>query len=386
MLKQSSVLLLQGSILAISAIIFAQCLSFSFVNWDDNAFLGTPLVRQFPFSNLFEIFKTHVTGRYYPLTILAFQIQHYFFHFEPLYYHAVNIVLHLINVTLVFKILENLRLDKKISALTAFLFAIHPLQVETVAWVSSFKDLLLSFLFLWSILIYTRASRRRVHQYYLLVLYFLALSAKITAISLPLLFLLFDYCAKKRIYISDWKEKIPFFILAVFFAALNLTAVHSANVFSMSFILPWVDGLWLSGYALWLYVLKIIFPFSLCNYYPLPAQTQGFFPLKIYFLSLLFIFLSLLALRKLSHELRVAFLAFIIMISPCLHILKINNCLIYERFVYLPDLGIFFIMSSFMCSLLTKIQGEKTKYMVSIITHISFIPHNQLLGTAHGLG
>jgi len=370
--KNNSLPLTLVAILALSFIVYSQCLSFSFVNWDDNGFLGSALIQKPPFSNLNEIFLTHNTGRYYPLTFLVQQIQYFFFDFEPFYYHFTNLIFHFINIVLVFKIFGNLRVDKKVAGLIAFLFALHPLQVEAVAWVSSLKDLLYSFFFLWIIYIYTKQPQRQRYRYHLILIYFLALSAKINALSLPFLLILFDYCEKRKIHLSDWITKIPLFILAFVFVAIGLAAARSVRAFPLSAILPWIDRFWLSGYAACMYIVKIIFPFSLCNYYPLPAKIHGFFPPEIYIMSLLFFFSSVLMLKKLPHQPRVAFVAFLIMIFPCLHLTVINNCIIYERFVYLASLGIFFIMSFFACSILEKFPSKKARYLMRIFLIVYF--------------
>ena len=104
--------------------------------------LENPLVRDISPGKVKQMFTTHLTGKYHPLTLLSYSLDYRFFQLTPRVYHLTNLLLHLFNVTLMFYFLRLIVADISIVTVVTLLFAVHPLQVEPVAWVSGRKDLL----------------------------------------------------------------------------------------------------------------------------------------------------------------------------------------------------------------------------------------------------
>ncbi len=135
--------LIVGIILLITLFIFSPTFKFSFVNWDDDVNVTnnasiTHLDRQ----SIQSIFTESVIGGYNPLTTLTFAVEYYFWGLKPGVYHIHNVILHLICTALVYFLLRQLGMNYFIAALTALLFGIHPLRIESVAWVTERKDVL----------------------------------------------------------------------------------------------------------------------------------------------------------------------------------------------------------------------------------------------------
>lgn len=325
-----------------------------FVFWDDNELiLENLLIRQSPGSNIKELFSTHVGGRYYPITLLAFQLEYFLFSFKPIYYHLVNIFLHLCNVALVFSLLNSLKINKKVVLLTAVFFAWHPLQVESVAWVSSLKDVLFCFFYLISVFFYLQfiaVNNNKKWFFYCMSIIFAGLSvfSKATGVSLPIVLLLIDYYFIGKIKKKQLFDKIPFFIIAGLCAGLTLYFADVSCAFPTSQASSLFDRIVFSSYAVFLYIAKLLWPVHLSCMYPLPDKLNGFYPLGVYAsLALIPIFFVLVVFLYKRNDFRrtilPAFLFFLITLFPTLHFIEVNTGLIYERFVYLPSIGLFLI-------------------------------------------
>jgi len=142
-------------VLLVTLVVFLPSLFGEFLAFDDELLiLDNPTVHGLSFSNIAEAFTTYDPELYIPLTLLTHQIEWSLVQDSPFLYHVTNLLLHLLSVSIVFFIVCTL-LTKRIAMICALIFAIHPLQVESVAWVSGRKDLLSSVFFLASIWSYT---------------------------------------------------------------------------------------------------------------------------------------------------------------------------------------------------------------------------------------
>jgi len=143
-------------------------------------------------------------------------------------------------------------------------------------------------------------------------------------------------------------SKMPVTILVIFFAIVHFRFFHLAQAFPAGRESSWIDGLWLSGQALGFYAGKLIFPIQLSNIYPLPEKIQGFFPAEVYVYAVLTFYLIFLIFKEYRRDPRalLGFVFFLIVLLPSLHFVKINNGLIFERFVYLPSVGLFLFFAN----------------------------------------
>ena len=150
-------------ILVIALIAYLPALKNGFL-WDDDDYIkNNLLIRAF---NLKEIFSTNLMGNYHPLTVLGYAIQYQFFGLSEKGYHAVNILIHLLNVVLVFFAVFKLSEKSIVALVAALLFAIHPMHVESVAWASELKDLMYTFFFLASYIYYLKFISDAKQKYY----------------------------------------------------------------------------------------------------------------------------------------------------------------------------------------------------------------------------
>ncbi len=206
-----------------------------FTDWDDKGYiLNNDLVKDISFHGLKNIFSTSVMGNYHPITILLYAIEYSFVQFDPWLYHFDSLILHIIVTLLVYWFSFLLCHNKIAAAIIALLFGIHPMHVESVAWVAGRKDVLCALFYFAACIAYlyfTRAAGQRKKAWYIgiIALFTCALLSKPTAVTLPLILLLIDYYEKRTSVRSAIYNKIPFFILAVIFGAISVNIQHGGG-------------------------------------------------------------------------------------------------------------------------------------------------------------
>ncbi len=211
----------------LTAVVFLPSLGNGFTAWDDDSLLlSNPQVRSLSAGNVRNIFFSFHHGLYHPLVNLSWALEYHFAGLAPFVYHLDNLLLHLVNVVLVYALIALLGGGPWLAAGAALFFGLHPLHVESVAWVAERKDLLYTAFFLSGLIAYlcVRRTGRRWLYGTALVFYLLALGAKVMAVSFPLVLLLLDYLEGRRFDRTVWREKLPFFGLAALFGALAVLA------------------------------------------------------------------------------------------------------------------------------------------------------------------
>src|SRR6187549_2618519 len=218
-----------GVILLLSFVIYLPVFNNKFLAWDDNLYIkDNPLIYSI---NLKDIFSQYVMGNYHPLTILTFAIEYQFFGLNETGYHVINLLLHLLNVVLVFYVINLLVNNPTVALVAALLFGIHPLHVESVAWAAELKDLLYTFFFLASYIFYLKYLTSPQKKLYVLslLLFFLSLLSKAMAASLPAVLILTDYFKGRKINTKTLLEKLPFILLSIGFGIVAVWAQKSSG-------------------------------------------------------------------------------------------------------------------------------------------------------------
>jgi hypothetical protein len=275
-------------ILVLSFIVYLPVLQNGLIDWDDHVYIkNNPLIHSF---NLKEIFSQYVSGNYHPLTILTFAIEYQFFGLNETGYHAVNLLLHLLNVLLVFYTVFLLSDKVGVALLASLLFGIHPLHVESVAWAAELKDLLYTLFFLASYIFYLKYLKNPKRKLYIfaILLFLASLLSKAMAASLPVVLLLTDYFKGRKINKEIILEKVPFFLLAITFGVVALIAQKSSGAIADIEIFTFPQRIVFASYGFITYLLKLILPLQLSAFYPYPIASGGDIPVLYYFYVLFF--------------------------------------------------------------------------------------------------
>jgi len=357
-------------ILIITFFGFYPCLNNGFTNWDDDEYVtGNIFIRELSLQKMAKVFASFFYGAYIPLTTFSYALEYHFFKLNPHAYHATNFAIHLLNSLLVFLLIFLLSNNTGVAGLTAVLFGIHPLHVESVAWITERKDMLYSFFFLGAAIAYIYYRRNEwVKFYYLsLILFILSLLSKPAAVTLPLVLIAFDYLLGRKFDRKMLLEKAPFFILSVVFIVIAMFAQHSIGAMRQGPLSTIFYNILISTRIILFYLLKTIAPVKLSCHYPLPQKIEGWLP-NIFLFSPIIIG-GLIVLIFLSHKYtrKIAFgtLFFIITILPVLQLISVGQ-IIADRYTYIPLIGIFYILTEGFSSL-WKLNNKMVKFFLGII-------------------
>ena len=330
-------------IIIIAFFVFSLSLKNGFVQWDDYLYIvNNPAVKSLSFENIKSIFTSVFVSNYIPLTMLSYSLDYYFYGLDPSGYHLTNLILHLLNCILVFWLFFIISKNAGISFITAILFAIHPMHVESVAWIGERKDVLYAFFFLGSLISYCRYLKEgRISRYYYIAifLFLLSLMSKAMAVTLPLALMLFDYILGRRRNKHIFTDKVPFFILSFIFGAAAIFAMDLNKGIGQKMSFDLFDKLALAGYSIIFYLSKIVMPIGLSCLYVCRERVSLFYLSVIPLLIVLFF-----ACRR-SKTLIFGAAFFLITILPVLKFVPFAGITaVADRYTYISAIGIFFVI------------------------------------------
>lgn len=343
-----------------------------FVEWDDfETLIENPHYRGFAWPQLSWMWTTFHMGHFQPLSWLTFALDYLIWGMNPVGYHLTNLVLHAINAMLFFVLARRLLLEAfpvateaqprmldVSAAAAALLFAIHPLRVESVTWATERRDVLAGLFFLATLYFYLTAyktaapARRRTRLALALAAYFLSLTAKATAITLPAILLLLDVYPLRRLS-GHWRswfaadarkilwEKTPFLVLAVLFAAVAIWAQQSAGALrpAQQYFLSYRLGQ--AAYGIIFYVWKSLLPIALSPLYELPNDFHLWTPLFVLFGAVaITITIGLFALRQRWPAGIACWIYYLVMLAPVLGFAQSGPQLVADRYSYLSCMSL----------------------------------------------
>jgi len=353
-------------VLAVTFLAFLPSLNNKFTNWDDDYYvLNNGTIKEFSLQNTVKIF----TESYLPLTIFSYNLEYTFFKLNPFFYHLNNLLLHLFNCALVFYFILLLCEKPRTAFITALLFGIHPMHVESVAWIAERKDVLYASFFLLSLISYLQYRKSKSVKYYYLALVGFALSffSKAMAVTLPFVLLLIDYYQDKSFDKKSFPEKIPFFILALIFGIAGFLMEKTHGAVKLENLSAPADNMLKGIYSLGFYLYKLLVPLNLSNIYSYPAGMAGMLPL------LLFPALAGITVIVLKNKvIKFGAMFFAICILPVLQLLPFGVGVFADRYTYLPSIGLFFLAGHGLEKLREK-NDEKINKLLSAGVVIVFV-------------
>jgi tetratricopeptide (TPR) repeat protein len=343
-------LFLLCTLLILTAVVYYPSLKNGFTNWDDDLHITeNPSVKHAAWTDILTPGDRYL---YHPLTIASYAVQYLFWKENPQPYHAVNLILHLANIALVFIAVRMVMENRWQALAVASLFALHPLQVESVAWISGRKELLFSFFSLLSLVFYLRAGHGKIKQpaYIAALLFFIcAILSKPVAVMLPLLLLGTSWYRDKKIERCTLLQLIPFTAISAIGIGFSLYTQSIASP-GTTLILGYSgwERFLLSSWAFLFYWMKSIVPLHLSAYYGYPAKIGGNLGPLFLLAPFVVIVAAMLvaAFKKLRIFLLPGALWYTITIAPLLQVIPFNNAsYIADRYFYFPSLGIFLLFT-----------------------------------------
>lgn len=308
-----------------------------FTLWDDNIYLiENELIRKLSLESIKTMFTTDVSLLYTPLTSLTFALEYHFWGYNPLVYHVDNLIFHMLVTFLVFSLTRKMSGSVNAAFFSGLLFGIHPMHVESVAWVTERKDVLYSFFYMSSITLYCRYIYDKSRSAYLgsFILGILSVLAKPMALSLPLILMILDWFSGRKFNIRLIAEKVPF-VLTIFPVAWISYDLNS-RVIPLRFpesMLTWV-------WSLTFYIRKFAWPADLLPLYQLPQPVS---PANVEFWGSALFLVFLLAFIIFFRKNRWVIFAFCFYFFSIFFLLRFDNkadlSFVADRFMYLPSAG-----------------------------------------------
>ena len=335
--------------------VFGQTILYDFVNYDDPYYISqNEIVKQgLTLHGIQYIFTNAYFCNWHPITSLTNLLDVQLYGLNAVGHHATNVMLHMLTVVALFLVLRNMTGSLWRSALVAVLFAIHPLRVESVAWISERKDVLSGLFFMLTIGAYVRFSKqvdnngwRAAKGSYLtvLALFTLGLMSKSMLVTLPCVLLLLDFWPLNRLTTPTFRktgrlliEKTPLFLLTLIFCIVSMQAQHSTVKSGQQISSLIRLGNVICSYGI--YVLQLFRPMNLALLYPYPTQLDFSYIVKI--LILLFFTSLIIWLQRKKHPfLLVGWLWYLGMLVPVIGWIQIGVQAHADRYTYLPHIGL----------------------------------------------
>ncbi|QTA81914.1 Tetratricopeptide repeat-containing protein [Desulfonema limicola] len=351
-------------------LIYWQVNNFDYIKFDDSMYVtgNKHIVNGLSLDNIIWAFKIGGEDKNYwhPLTWISHMIDIQMYGLNPGMHHRTNLLFHIFNTLLVFHVFRKMTGEILKSAFAAFIFAFHPINVESIAWIAERKNVLSTFFWLLTISAYTHYSRKPGFFNYFQVFLFLSmgLMAKPMLITLPIIFLLLDYWPLRRI--SSWNlfinknlsfknrklpfiylliEKIPFIILSClsvyisFFSLKGSDIVISTEDISMKVricnaLISYID-----------YIVKMFYPVNLAVFYPFPSEFQLLKTAGYSLVLLIITFLIIFKSRKFPYIIT-GWFWYIISLIPVSGIKQAGLWpAMADRWAYVPFIGLFVIIA-----------------------------------------
>jgi tetratricopeptide (TPR) repeat protein len=325
-------------IILVTFLAFLPVIKGDYVNWDDAKHLPFDAhTRALTLAKITQIFTQTINDTYIPLTTLSFALEYHLFGFQSWIFHLNNLLLHLLVSGLIYAFGRMIGMSKQTAGIGALIFGIHPMHVESVAWITERKDVLYSSLYMGSLLTYLCYIRRYSPYFFgaSWLLCLLSILAKPMALSLPLMLGVCDWLAGRRYSRRLILEKLPFLCVVVPIAAITY-ALHAR--------VP-IQNLW-QGLLIWIwsltfYISKFFLPVHLSTLYPVPNPISIASP--VYLLAvMLFVLLLMLFFRY--HQNRWLTFAGLFYFVSIFFLLRFDANYdtnpVADRFMYLPSAGI----------------------------------------------
>jgi hypothetical protein len=354
-LRQRPILL--GALLVLATLLlYARVTHHEFLDFDDSPYVtqNIHVSTGLNSGNVVWAFTSFQEANWHPLTWLSHMADCQLFGLSSGPPHFVNVVLHAANVLLLFWLLQRATGAVWRSFLVAALFAVHPLNVETVAWVAQRKSLLCTLFSLLTIAAYGWYVRRPGWKKYLVVVaaFALALMSKPMAVSLPLVLLLLDYWPLERYedlpFRRKWVrlsvEKLPLLLMSATSSAVTMVAQRSRGAVAVESILPLSVRLENAIVSYVAYIGKTVWPAKLAVFYPHPEHSLLWSDVIAAAVILIAITMAVLYFHR-ARYLAMGWFLFVITLIPVIGIVQVGHQAMADRYAYIPCIGLFVIIA-----------------------------------------
>ena len=340
---------LLAGILVFTCLLYLESLHGKFLSYDDTEnVVDNVMARQLSPDHLWHLFSGATLFMYTPLTFISYAFDFQFSGPDPYFFKLTNLLLHLINVTLLYLIATRLLKNKTAASIITVFFAVHPMNVDSVSWISARSNLLSTLFILLALWLYLRyLNEKKIILLVLVTLsYSLSLLSKSSGIMLPVILLLTDYLNHRKITFRAVLEKMPLFLLSFIFGIVAVYFRSDSGNPQSIIEYTLTDRILMVCYAPAGYIFNTLLPFNLSAVYAYPAKTGGFLPIQYYLAPLFFagIIFFIFRLKVLRREVVFGLLFFLINLLPT-QLVLLEDGFLANRYGYLPCIGLLFIIA-----------------------------------------
>ena len=371
-------------ILGVLCVLTFICFSYTrhnqFTNWDDDYYVtNDQYIKALTPENLKVIFTEDITkNNYHPLCMLSLAINYHFSQMNPEPYYITNIIIHILNVILVFFFAMQLAIRLKvresgqlfIATVCAALFGLHPMHVESVAWIAERKDVLYAFFYFSGLLCYLRYVDTGKMNWFVAT-YFLFVASclsKPMAVVFPFSLLCLDFLLRRPLDKRLLTEKIVFFLSSLICGSMAFYTQNKTGAIASFSTLTLAERFMYASYGYVMYISKIFNPTYLSTFYPYPYRfIDGSLPVIYYAAPLLSIaFLTIpiyLAYKKNNEWFRVTVFGvgyFTVNLMFVLQFISVGAAIMADRYSYVAYAGIFFAIAYFINVFMERVPAYKT--------------------------
>jgi hypothetical protein len=350
----------------ICLLLYLPALRCGFINYDDPEYvLNNPIIRQLTFDSLTQTFMHAQVGWWMPLTWISLAIDYHYWGLNPVGYHLTNIVLHAVNAGLVVLIADILcktvarqgtglampgRSYAGLLLITGLFYGVHPLRVESVAWVTERKDVLNGLFAFLSVLFYlsfagrnvegTNSGRARIYFFLSLFCFVCSLMAKSVSVVLPAMLVVLDWGPLGRLKNHTFRrlilEKWPFWVASALITHFTFVVAAQSQYLVTYEAFPFTQRVVVSGNAIWEYVRLLLAPIGLSPFNVIPDPIPVAYTVKT---VLVVMALVLIYISRISPNIKSAMACFLLPLLPVLAFFQNGDQSFADRFTYLPSLA-----------------------------------------------
>ena len=339
-------------LVVITWLVFGQTVRYDFVNYDDNEYVyaNPNIAHGLTINGVVHAFSGTHSANWHPLTTLSHMLDCQLWGLRAGSHHLTNVVLHTIAVVLLFLVMQQMTGAIWRSAFVAAVFAIHPLRVESVAWISERKDVLSAVFFMLTLGAYVRYARSPSFGRYLTmsILFALGVMSKPMLVTVPFVLLLLDYWPLNRFGSRSSThrlilEKVPLLALSVAEGLATLWAQHSSMARGEQ--LPLIFRI-TNGLVTYItYLKQMIWPVGLAVFYPHPEDKLPIWEIGLAIVLLGLVSAGAIALRRKRPYFTTGWFWYVLMLLPVIGLVQVGSQAHADRYTYLPQIGLYMLLA-----------------------------------------
>jgi hypothetical protein len=350
------------------------------INWDDEGYIvKNEAIKGFSTAHFKAAFSSYFIGNYAPMQIISYMLDYELWGMKAAGFIGTNLLLHAINGIMLYHLVVKLNGERLTAYCAAYIFLFHPVQVESVAWISQRKNLLAMFFFLAAILLYRKYREDDSKGAYCcsVTAFTLALLSKAVVVVFPVVALLIDFCFTTKNSRHWLKDKIPYLVASLLIGYLALLS-HSPVANKLSGIRDYPGGNLLTTFYTMMPVLSgylrdCFFPFTLSPYYMTPIKIVPDLTVILSAIFLLLLIMIGIVIFRKNRPLFFWYALFFVGLIPVSQIVPIIT-LKNDRYLYFPMLGFATFMAIAISTSIQKITKWRTIVSALIITGLLSLP------------